>query len=275
VSTVDKLPKCLYKYESFNTQALENLKAQSVYFASPLGFNDPYDCAIAPHIKEMTDSDVRIMRDACLRDPNIPQMVHAQMQGASLDTLRSQFILSGKRILGDRTQNFAAERGVTCFSECNSDLLMWSHYGGKYKGFCLEFDTSQLPEFRFKKVRYSEELPTIDLLPVVCDEGDADEVMQIYTTKAWAWNYESEWRAFHETAGTLYTYPAAALTGVYFGPDIGQESLEIICLILRGQNNKVRFWRGRRSSTKFRVEFEEIIYVTYLESAQRLCPGEV
>jgi hypothetical protein len=265
-----KTPSRLCKYESFNTQSLENLKAQSVYFGSPLRFNDPYDCAIVPHIKTMSDEDVETIRKSCLLDPEIPPDVHAVMESASLAKLRQGFLASGEQTLREQTKAFAAKRGITCFSETNDDLLMWSHYGGRYKGFCLEFDKSKLSEFKFRKVEYSNELPTIDLVPILCGHDNADNVFQIYTTKAIAWAYEREWRAFHDKAGTLYTYPADALTGVYFGPDIGIESLEIICLILRGQNEFVRFWKGQRSSTEFKVEFEEIEYRSYLESQSAL-----
>lgn len=260
------VPERLYKYEGFNTQSLENLKAQSLFFGSPKGFNDPYDCGIIPHIKEMADSDVQLVVDSFLDDPGANTQIRAQIERMSINELRNVFCASGKKTLAERVGGFATSRGVTCFSETNDDLLMWSHYGGRYRGFCLEFDTACLSEFKFKKVRYSQILPTVDLVPIMLQQGDDNEVMQMYATKAEAWKYEREWRAFHKVAGTLYCYPVTALTGVYFGPEIALESLEIICLILRGQNRKVRFWRGHRSSTQFRVEFEEVIYHSHLEA---------
>ena len=43
--------------------------------------------------------------------------------------------------------------GITCLSEVKDDLLMWSHYGGKYKGFCLEFDSKYAPFTKTLKVK--------------------------------------------------------------------------------------------------------------------------
>jgi hypothetical protein len=40
------LPEKLYKYESFSTQALTNLKSSQLYFSIPNKFNDPFDCTL-------------------------------------------------------------------------------------------------------------------------------------------------------------------------------------------------------------------------------------
>ncbi|MDO8813588.1 MAG: hypothetical protein Q7J38_16395 [Gallionella sp.] len=73
----------------------------------------------------------------------------------------------------------------------------------------------------------------------------------------------------HEKAGTEFCYPAEALTGIYFGPDIDQQSIEIICLILAGQNENVRLWRGSRSTTEFQVLFEEFSYTSNLDAKRK------
>jgi hypothetical protein len=33
---------------------------------------------------------------------------------------------------------------ITCFSEVNYNILMWSHYANNHKGICLKFKTTQL-----------------------------------------------------------------------------------------------------------------------------------
>jgi hypothetical protein len=37
-------PATIFKYEGCSLQSIQNLKKQSVYFAPPHRFNDPYDC---------------------------------------------------------------------------------------------------------------------------------------------------------------------------------------------------------------------------------------
>jgi len=163
---------------------------------------------------------------------------------------------------------FLRKRGVTCFSELNDNLLMWAHCGGRYEGICLEFAAEAEPFRNIRQVQYVEVLPTIDLASLLVDR-DFKQVMDLFCTKSTSWAYEKEWRAMHTVAGTEYVYPAEALTGVFFGPDVDSRSLEIVCLILQGQNDKVRLWQGTRSTTEFRVLFKGFTYTSFLEAKRR------
>ncbi|NMM77752.1 DUF2971 domain-containing protein [Acidovorax sp. SRB_24] len=259
------LPPRLYKYEPFTTRSLENLKAQSIYFGPPSAFNDPYDCAFVPNIRRPTNDEVEAIRAAYLRAPETPPIARAQFEGTGTDELREILLRSARSALESSVKAFLARRGVTCFSEQCDDLLMWSHYGGRYQGFCLEFDPAKGNFGRIQKVAYSNELPLLDLVPLLASDN-YEQVLSLFTTKAEAWRYEAEWRAVHAEAGTLYGYPSECLEGVYFGPDISDHALEIVCLILKGQNETVRFWKGRRSSTTFKVEFESFTYMSYMEA---------
>lgn len=257
-------PPRLYKYEPFTTRSLENLKAQSIFFGPPSGFNDPYDCAFVPNIRRPTDEEVQTIRAAYLGDAATPPTIRAQFEATATNELREILLRSARSALETSVKNFLARRGVTCFSERCDDLLMWSHYAGRYQGFCLEFDPTKANFGRVKKVTYSNEVPVLDLVPLLASDN-YEQVLSLFTTKAEAWRYEAEWRAVHAEAGTLYCYPADCLTGVYFGPDISEHALEIVCLILQGQNDTVRFWRGRRSSTTFKVDFESFTYMSHIE----------
>ena len=142
---------------------------------------------------------------------------------------------------------------------------MWSHYGEKYRGFCLEFSTVHMPFSNAKQVRYREKIPEMSVVSFLLPQI-GDPISDFFCIKSKSLSYEQEWRVIHERAGTLYCYESEALTGVYFGPEISIESLKIICLILRGHNERVKFWRGFRSKIEFKVEFEEFNHHSYLEA---------
>ena len=142
---------------------------------------------------------------------------------------------------------------------------MWSHYGGHSKGICLEFDTKDELFKKAKKVNYLETMPVINS-SLLFSEKSYDELVHLYHTKSLDWSYEREWRCIHSEAKTLFHYGADNLTGIYFGPEISDSMLEIVCLILQGQNEHVKFWRGSRSQTHFRVEYRQIEYKSYLQS---------
>ena len=91
-------------------------------------------------------------------------------------------------------------------------------------------------------------------------------MLDFFCTKSESWRYESEWRSFDDHAGTLFTYETAALESVFFGPDIDIQSMEIVCLILAGQNPDVKLWKGKRSEDKFEVIFENFTYTSYVDS---------
>ncbi len=260
-------PPRLYKYEGFTTRALQNLKSQVLYFGSPLNFNDPYDCALTPSIAQPSDEEVEAIRQAYLQDKEVPPIPRQQLTAFNTAQLREIFMRSGSDGLAKSINEFLHQRGIACFSERYDDLLMWSHYGGRYKGFCLEFDSSSEPFLKTRPVDYVARPPSLSLKDLLL--VDFDPVEKLFCTKSEAWVYEKEWRTIHDKAGTEYVYPAEALTGVYFGPDIDQQSIEIVCLILSGQNENVRFWRGSRSGTDFRVLFEPFTYTSFIEAKRR------
>jgi hypothetical protein len=259
-------PPKLYKYEPWSLQALENLKRQVIHFGSPLGFNDPYDCALRPGIRRLSDAEVDSIRELYIQEKRVPEATREEFRNTDRNILREIFTRASTAGFQEATSHFLNTRGVACFSERNDDLLMWSHYGGRYKGFCLEFATFAAPFEKVRQVRYSKVLPEIDVATVLTQSVPDSLLDDLFCTKSDSWAYEREWRSIHGKAGTQFCYEAEALTGIYFGPDIDPQCLEIACLILRGQNKHTKLWKGQRSASEFRVDFSEFEYMSYLEA---------
>lgn len=263
MSKVTSRPKRLYKYEAFSERSLQNLKAQVIFFGSAKNFNDPYDCALTPVITPPSDAEIEFFRAFLLNKLKSLEKIDL-LRSASSQAVRKMLVDSSEGALTHAREDFV-HRGISCFSEVNDELLMWSHYGGKYKGFCLEFDTSHQPFEKMRKVSYSTQMPRIDVATLLI-RRDFEAIMELFSTKSTSWAYEREWRVLHAKAGTPFHYPSECLTGIYFGPEISSEALEIICLVLQGQNPHVKFWKGRRSPTEFKVEFEEFAYTPFLKA---------
>lgn len=260
-------PDTIFKYEGFNVLSLQNLKAQSIYFASPRQFNDPYDCAITAGVAEPTEEDLEKIKHHYLAQPETPTSAKAQLERLTAAEMRAMMMRVSTQMIEEFKVKFSKENGVCCFSESNDDLLMWSHYGGRYRGFCLEFRTQHLPFTKLRRVNYVDAMPQLSIPPLFIDR-DATQIIDLYCTKAREWAYEREWRAIHSQAGTLFGYEAPALKAVYFGPDIERQALEIICLILGGQNPQVEFWLGKRSEDQFKVKFEQTTYISFLKAKE-------
>ncbi|WP_233081126.1 DUF2971 domain-containing protein [Rheinheimera soli] len=256
------IPKKLYKYESVSTQTLANLKNGQIYFSLPSQFNDPFDCSLPISLDLSSDSLTRF-RASLLERGNLPEFSAKQLDGMSDSSLLEILDRAMHETLGIALQG----KGVSCFSSDFCNLLMWSHYGAKHTGFCLEFDTSFEPFSKARKVKYVDQFPKLNAEELVVDTN-YERALELLHTKSNAWSYENEWRCIHAEAPIAYAYHQRALTGVYFGSQIDNALVEIICLTLQGQNPDVRFWSGKKCSDKFGLEFEEFFYTPHIKAKE-------
>ena len=238
------LPSKLYKYERVSLQSLVNLLARVVYFGSPSNFNDPYDCAISAKVQELSEAGVnRLLAE-----------VNANHLKAVEPNLRSMFTERAKATLDEIAENFKQNRGVSCFSETNDNLLMWSHYADRGTGMCLEFCTSDELFRKARPVDYSESIPAISADELLVDQNYS-RVTDLYCTKSKDWAYEREWRAFHKTAGTKFGYAASSLTSVFLGPRITNEMANLVATMLKEYDPPVPLYTSKPSDTEFKMEF--------------------
>jgi hypothetical protein len=145
-STLDpNRPPTVFKYEPATERAIQNLEYSSIYFSSPENFNDPFDCAIAALIEQDPAGFMDWLIDFM---PGVPI---ATLAPAHLEELKGQLVQKTNAMI----QKKASTMGVTCFSECVSNLLMWAHYASKFAGFSIEFGTVAEPFEGVKQVEYS------------------------------------------------------------------------------------------------------------------------
>lgn len=258
-------PETLFRFESFNAQSLQNLKAGRIYFSHPNAFNDSYDCRLPFQLAETTSEDaLRIKRHMVDRASTKEQRIEIQRMSAGEVAAQAKMLVGN--LIAQAVKEFLADTGVACFTERNDSLLMWGHYGGRFKGYCLEFRTSHDPFSRIGRVNYSNQIPKLNVADVFINRDAGEQLLQIYRTKAKNWEYEVEWRAMHKPAGRSFTYGPGALKAVYFGPEIEREAWEIICLIIAGQHEDVELWMGRRSEDEFKVVFDRFKYENHLQA---------
>lgn len=259
------VPPALFKYEPLSLQSLQNLKRQSLYFGSPRSFNDPFDCVLTPRIKAITDVEANAIVARAINDPQASEHIKRSILSAHPASICRQIIKTTRDMVYDQCDDFNNSHGVTCFSECNDNMLLWSHYGGQHRGFCLEFNTDCQPFEKLHKVTYSRVMPEIDPANILIND-DFEQVLRLFCTKSDDWSYEREWRVIHKAAGTVFTYEAKALKSIYFGAKMADQDMEMLCLILRGQNEDVKFYRGHRSDTEFKIEFTPFTYTSHIEA---------
>jgi hypothetical protein len=256
------IPSKLYKYESFSTQSLANLKNGNIYFSLPNQFNDPFDCSLPINL-DLSLKSIDSFRDRFIARGGLPENSIQQLKAMSNDEL----LIMLQKAAYENIEKSLSGKGVSCFSNSFNNLLMWSHYGEKHTGFCLEFDSSYEPFNKAKKVKYINDFPKLNAEEMIIDINCVP-VLELLHTKAKPWEYENEWRCIHAESPIAFTYPQESLVGVYFGSEMNLPSIEIICLILQGQNSNIRFWRGNKCNDKFDIEFKEFFYTSYLKSKE-------
>ncbi|GAA5511278.1 DUF2971 domain-containing protein [Novipirellula caenicola] len=269
---MDAKPETIFKYEPFSLRAVQNVKCHSVYFNSPSWFNDPFDCGLKPRIRDPSDVEVDAISAKMLSDATTPDKVRQLLVGLPKSQVKAQLISSAERIIEEQRDDFNNTKGVTCFSQCNDNMLMWSHYGGQHKGFCLEFDTTFEPLTKLRRVNYSADIPVVDITRFMLHD-DYEHLIDLFCTKSIDWAYEREWRVLHADKGTVFTYEPNALRAIYFGAKMTKQDIDMICLVLYCQNPDVELFQGERSDSEFRIEFSSLgrasAYKPYAE-AKRL-----
>jgi hypothetical protein len=257
-----KPPARLYKYQPFSARTLTALKTRTVWFGRPSGLNDPFDCDVPTRFSEISVDDcARLLKskEGAHWGPIHTDPRCIDSSGSPTEFLRSSLQRSGENTLRDHARESYSSRGVTCFSETPDSTLLWSHYGGAHRGICLEFDTSSPWLDKLHKVRYTDEIPEINIVDVLT--GDTSRVLWTLLTKASCWQYESEWRAIHKEADTLYCYGIEALTGVYLGAKLSDSEKDLVAHVVHGSNTQLHAMT--RSPTSFRLEAGPVQYTPF------------
>lgn len=182
----------LYKYCS--TDGIEIFSSGLIKLADSKDLNDPFDfnpslkyrdedgehlTNIAPGQWARANLDINFQTYANLSRPQIVELAKKEKESrlrALIEKLNDKF-------------------GVLCLSSKWDEVVMWSHYAEKHKGFVIAFDTTSdffkpdgANSVGARPVVYSETRPWIGL------SGKNDDVISMVYTKSTSWQYESEHR---------------------------------------------------------------------------------
>ncbi|MED4797332.1 DUF2971 domain-containing protein, partial [Priestia megaterium] len=265
----ENIPLSLYKYRSVSKYSLENLEESSLWINSADQMNDPYDSSLTINHQSYTDYMIKRFIITYLKDVEFQTDVskYEEIESKSFNEIYNYLSHdnNGKElaelipILQKRAQKFARDSKLTesmmeryqkaifisCFSERNDSMLMWSHYTNNHKGFCLEYNFKRheidpfLSEILYP-VLYSEEMldTTKHLIQLYQNRENHNVYSFIHSTivKSIEWSYEKEWRL-----ATIFTdrnhgfnmpffQPEAIYLGAKISNDDKQKLLDIATL---------------------------------------------
>lgn len=253
------IPPILFKYQAFTPDALSNLACRQVWFSRPSKFNDPFDCAIRIDRGPIPDSDYQRLYEFGRQESSNTAEFEAIYSPSAAKNLVFRKDVQAGLVAEFEKQKLAMrnERGVCCFSACNDNILMWSHYADSHNGFCLGFKTDSEPFSEALRVKYKCDVPAVNPIPFVLDD-DENAFLAMILTKSRCWRYEEEWRLFHMEADTAYGYAAGTLESVYFGMLMPECQQLVIGKLLDGTG--IKFYRMERDPVQFSVRANPVIF---------------
>jgi hypothetical protein len=165
--------------------------------------------------------------------------------------------------------------GVFSLTEKSDDILMWSHYSNKHRGFCVGFDVIALLNFfggLLEKgpdwyitpcsIKYTLDYPILNPFKM---EG-FETIIKSLTLKSREWAYEREYRFLMmveadtslKDTDRLINLPEGIITKVILGCMISKEDKEEIIGIIETRKNKIELLQARKAFGKFALEFDRV-----------------
>jgi hypothetical protein len=202
--------RILYKYRTINTQNIETIFSNTIYFSSPEDFNDPFDSRIS--IEECDTTEMKRLR--ILLESLYPQIpidnnstdIDIENTNAFSDILLDENVLECLRYISTveslekSIQVKVNKLGIFCLSETDRNPLMWSHYSDGHKGFCIGYEINEIDgDYKLHQVKYCGQpvisSTGIDESFLRADEDFPDDTTKDIVSKKLAeWSYEKEVR---------------------------------------------------------------------------------
>lgn len=216
------------------------LEGNTIGFNSIENFNDPFESAYSYNhwLKSKGES-----------------LVSAINYGEEYDIKISRIRATIKKRLNNVS--------ISCFSLNPYEPLMWAHYSKNHNGVCLCFDRRTLfkgQNTNYRKVRYSNQLPTIDFFEGVSSLSMLQpQIDEIIFTKSINWAYEEEFRIYEKNKIQALEFNPVSLKYIIMGCRFSEEK-ELQTLV--DQFNKkhsldVRLLYSNNSLKEFKMLFFE------------------
>lgn len=249
----------LYRYRSMASKSLSRTFTHNeLYFASPLQFNDPFDCWPPFSTTEYTDDDLRehfrkaystLKLDA--KAENIEKKVASIKKNNSF---KSRIALP----FFNTCREINSSLGILCLSRKPDDILIWSHYADGHRGIVLEFNKPALEKnFYCDKVDYSNNIITLR-----DHKEKSSELHKLFLLKkSKHWEYEQEWRLIVDPSNRedipncrIFKFPKEALTGVILGYDMIPEDEYLVREWLKESDHPAKVYKAEREIDAYSIK---------------------
>lgn len=294
----------LYKYYGNLKYAASCIEEKQIYMSDPNTFNDPFDSLYIPRsydtiiefqnketvCRDIIDSLESINNN---KEQKLVNEIIAHLKSRLVDYKRESKKNSVRIILIDiyfelksavnieqmsfnefcklinkgyknRKKGEQLVHKVSCFSEINDSVLMWSYYANSHKGVCVEFDFQKLDDKIEQNKRIKGAVAKVQYSPLRVDrtqESTFSENRSVFS-KASMWAHEHEWRIAY--SGDREYLPLDCVSAVYLGLrfeeglkiDKGNTYKYLIKLLL--SNTKLKVYMAYMAEDTYGIKFRKI-----------------
>lgn len=253
-------PQMIYKYFSDNEFCLNTIANDKMWYSSPVCFNDVFDAYFTIDGEKIKQTLLNYLRENSDIRESSPAWANAC---SAIDSLTENFQIE----LDKLRLNF----GVTCFSESDNSLLMWSHYAHYHKGLCVEYELLEFSnQIRFSPapVVYCKKRPCINEINLDDREFSSPFgfLLENLLTKSPEWSYEREWRIIrdHGACGDSWDdekhgalLPSIKPHAVILGCDASEDFSEKVLKIC--QERKIALFRMEKDEVEYKLRRNQIL----------------
>ncbi len=237
------LPDSLFKYFSSKKQNIHAVINNQIWLACPTTFNDPYDCHC--HIDQ---SDLVTFN----------KFYGHFCKGDLINEILS--VANGVEVFNRILANCVKKTlKVACLTDRADSFLMWAHYAESHKGFCVEYETSNLLENEYIKnsllpVYYSDKVTdfTNYNFEFNDDKKSSSYFWRMALTKPLEFQYENEWRLITQNKGAGLFNGMAKPKAIYLGSKMDDFSKQ--CLITYANENNIEIHSTQIKSSNYKLE---------------------
>jgi len=256
-----------YKFRDWENDDHKKMISENlIHFSSPSCFNDPFDSAIPFRYDFINDKEVFEAYCRVIKHEN-PGLSRQQIIALARKEVKKGYT-KGDEYLGNAqeiTEKYNANMfGIFSIAGTYDNILMWSHYGVKHKGFVVCFNYENLVKFCTEyflkkgkalfseKVHYQADYPR--LIPTI--EKDFEFMIRPLTIKSDIWSYESEYRLIvYEGPNEDVKLPDGIIEGIIFGCSMTADYKKEINKIIGKKN--INIIETRKHKEKFGFQYRK------------------
>lgn len=270
-------PPVLFKYRSFDVDGYGIALAAKgeAFFASPLTFNDPFECALIPktQLAEMTPAQQRLALNEKTKK-HFPGVSRAERRRRTQDAMvRLRKMQRQSPRIDDALVRIHRQKiGVMSLAHSSTSIPMWAYYGENHTGLCVGIRTSciahvqrQLSKQRellmLYKAAYTDTVPIVGVdAPDEMDEDQRREAMLPFYTKSSCWRHEDELRLLYwGHPNTVLRFGSAAIAEVVVGARASREDIDKLIAALDQANSSANVYQATLSETMYEVELSDVL----------------